>query len=198
MRPPDPEYERFLLPRLSRPWHRRAWQLLIRVSHFAKWMDTKNFLWRHDNSLQVKAWEDIIAGRPCCVSLLNRRLPADWCDAFVRTDRALPPVLEEALEYTDFGIEQFKRRADRDGAVLAILSVAPQMGTRGDSQFDRLSAIADGRGIPIINNYDYIVRQGHDVEDARWSHDPHWNAVGHQWAAEAVLEWLKENQEVCE
>ena len=26
--------------------------------------------------------------------------------------------------------------------------------------------------------------------------DRHWNATGHQWAAEAVLEWLKENQQV--
>ena len=196
LRPPDPEFGRFLLPRLPTPWHRQAWQRLIRVSYFAKWVDTKDFLWSYDNRPQVKAWLDIIAERPCCASLLDGQLPADWANAFERIER-LPPILEEAMEYTAFGIEQFKRRANRDNATLAILPVAPQMGTQGDPQFDRLNAIAEARGIPIINNYDYIVRRGHAPEDARWSHDPHWNPTGHQWAAEAVLEWLKENQEGC-
>ena len=72
------------------------------------------------------------------------------------------------------------------------------MGTSGDPQFERLSAIAEPLGIPIISQYDYIVSQGYDYRDARWEYDVHWNAAGHQWAAEGVLEWLKANQGVCD
>ena len=81
---------------------------------------------------------------------------------------------------------------------MAIMAATSYMGTRGDPQFDRLNAIADSRGIPVTSDYDYIVRQGYDAEDGLWRFNQHWNAIGHQWAAEAVLEWLKENQDVCE
>ena len=36
------------------------------------------------------------------------------------------------------------------------------------------------------------------VEDAHFQHDSHWNAAGHQWASEALLEYLKQNQEICD
>ena len=205
----NPEFRRFALPRLPNSWYGRDWRRLVRVSHFAKWVDA---------SLPVKlirskigasadaqraAWANMIAKRSCCVSLLDNWQPTirDYLDqplVWRFSQEHLPPVFEEALEYTAFGIEQFKRRADRDGAELVILSATDEMGTRGDPQFDRLSAIAETRGIPIISQYDYVVSQGYDYRDARWSDDVHWNATGHRWAAEAVLEWLKENQDVCD
>ena len=209
LRPPDPEYERFRLPRPQNPRYLRAWHRLIRVSYFAKWLDTKKF-WVFDgieamraisgigNGRDVRAdpikaaWADMIAARPCCSSALADSLDTQF------TEEHLPPIHEEALEYTAFGIEQFKRRTDRDGAALAILLATREMGTRGDPQFDRISAIAEARGIPVISDYDYVVRRGHDAENGRWRFDRHWNATGHQWAAEAVLEWLKANQGVCD
>ena len=208
----NPEFRRFALPRLPRrpnSWYGRAWGRLVRVSHFAN---------RVDASLPVRlirskigasadaqraAWADMIAKRSCCVSLLDNWQPTIW-DYLDQplvwrfSQEHLPPAFEEALEYTAFGIDQFKRRADRDGAELVILSATDEMGTRGYPQFDRLSAIAETRGIPVISQYDYVVSQGYDYRDARWRDDVHWNATGHQWAAEAVLEWLKENQEVCD
>ena len=72
------------------------------------------------------------------------------------------------------------------------------MGTRGDPQFDRLIVIAEARGIPVISDYDYIVRHGLDAWDAFLRVDGHWNATGHQWVAEGILEWLKANQDVCD
>ena len=108
----------------------------------------------------------------------------------------LPPVYEDALDFTGFALDQFRERADRDGAALVILSTH-SMGTRGDLAFDRLTALAEPRGIPIIDQYDYIARQGAEPTDAIWEHDGHWNAAGHRWAAEALLEYLKENQAIC-
>ena len=200
LRPPDPEYERFLLPRLPKAWYWKVWNWGTRVSYFAKWVDARN-LWTYDNWPRDRAWMAMIAEHSCCASLgvwqaNTTRYPA----VTPRTFKAepLPLVYEESLEYTAFGIEQFKRRVDRDGAQLAILAATQDMGRRGDPQFDRLNAIAEARGIPIISEYAYTVRQGYDTEQGILSYDGHWNADGHQWAAEAVLEWLKENQDVCD
>ena len=214
LRPPDPEYARFRLPRLPKAWRDSAWERLVGVSYFAKWLDIKKgWVVREVNAIgaemsapaetdpQVAAWADMIAERPCCSALQNGwqldsrpNLPVE----FMFMEESLPLVLEEALEYTAFGIDQFKRRATRDSVNLAMLSASVHMGTRGDPQFDRLSAIAETRGIPVISDYEYIARQGYNPWDGKLRNAPHWNATGHQWAAEAVLEWLKANQEVCD
>ena len=198
LRPPDAEYERFLLPRLPQPWHKNAWNRLVKVSYLAKWLSTKYMRDYGVGHPQLAAWAEMIAARPCCVSLLNDWQPVVWWMLDWQFGKEhMPPVFEDALEYTAFGIDQFKRRLDRDGVNLAILAATRIMGTRGDPQFDRLSAIADARGIPVISDYDYNIRQGHDAANGQWRNDLHWNATGHQWVAEALLEWLKENQDVC-
>ncbi len=198
LRPADPEYERFLLPRLPKSWYGGAWDWLVGVSHFAKWVDTKR-LPGDDFDPQIAAWADMIVERSCCASLLDGWRPIHrHVLAHQFQEEHLPPVYKEALEYTEFGIDEFKRRADRDGAQLAIISATGDMGTRGAPQFDRLSAIVETRGIPIISDYDYIVRQGYDAGDGHFRFNRHWTAAGHRWVAEALLEWLKENQEVCD
>ena len=200
LRPPDAEYERFLLPRLPKRWHESARDRLSKVSYFAKWLSAKNVWGYNSGASQISAWASMIADRPCCSSLTDGwRL--SWYRMIIGApfkEEKLPPFLEEALEYTAFGMDEFKQRTDRDGANLAILAASRHMGRRGDSQFDRLSAIAEARGIPVISYYDYIVRQGYNPMDARWRYDFHWNPTGHQWVAAAVLEWLKANRGVCE
>ena len=208
LRPPDPDFRQFRLPRPQKRWY-GAWDRLIEVSYLAKWLDTKGI--RVDGSVDrlsreidaptdsnplLAAWANIIVEHSCCTLLLSGWQPGDLTAPLLM--ERLPPVFEEALEYTAFGIDQFKRRADRDGSELVILSASDKMGTRGDPQFDRLSVIAESRGIPVISQYDYIVNQGYDYKDGGWSFNSHWNETGHQWAAEAVLEWLKQNQEVCD
>ena len=197
LRAPDPEYERFWLPLMPKAWHVKAWERLIGVSHLAKWVDTKR-LWKRNRSPEFWAWANILAERPRYAWLPDSLRTTERFSHLQFMEERLPHFLEDALEYTAFGIDEFKRRADRDGASLVIMAVTDDMGRRGDPQFDRLSAIAEARGIPVISDYDYIVRRGYDAEDSRWRFDQHWNATGHQWAAEAVLEWLKENQDVCE
>ena len=200
LRPPNSDYARFLLPSQPKRWRGRAWQRLTRVSYFAKWLDDKNPIGVDDRDVLTEEWTDIIAERPCCQWLQDVRRPGVGF-AFIKNsfkEEHLPPALEQALAYTAFGIDQFKRRADRDGVNLAILAAAELMGTRGDPQFDRLTAIAEPRGIPVISWHDYIVKQGYNAGDASYRFNVHWNAAGHQWTAEAVLEWLKANQEVCD
>ena len=196
LRPADPEYDLFLRPP---PWYNKAWGRLVQLSYFAKWLDTKGLILVDYRALPTEEWADMIAERPCCAWVLDVWRPGrEWThigQPFL--EERMPPAYEGALEYTAFGIDQFKRRADRDGATLLIMAATSTTGTPGDPQFDRLIAIAEARGIPVISDYDYIVRQGYNAEDGILRFDGHWNAAGHQWAAEAVMEWLKENQDVC-
>ena len=197
--PPDPDFRRFLLPAPPIPWHEKAWERLAQVSYFARWLNTKVGA-PDDIADRRAAWANIIAARPCCASMMDGWRPGEWQHSLNNPflEEHLPPVFEEALEYTAFGIDQFKRRADRDGATLIILAASERIGTQGDPQFDRLSAIAKAHSIPLISQYDYVSKQGHDYMNGRFTNDHHWNPTGHQWAAEAVLEWLKENQEACD
>ena len=60
-----------------------------------------------------------------------------------------------------------------------------------------MSEMAAERGIPVIDQGDYIRRQGAELHDANWAHDAHWNPTGHRWAAEALLEYLSGTEGVC-
>ena len=60
----------------------------------------------------------------------------------------LPPVFEQALEFTAFGLDQFKAYAERDGVSLPILAVH-LMGRGGNPPlFERMNAMAKARGFP--------------------------------------------------
>ena len=191
LRPPDPDWEAHIRP-LS-----PASTVMARVlgaSWLAQWLAAKR------NALfpaEVEAGEHLAA--------LRRRAGGErlrgWQPAPGGVDRtfaeeALPPAFEDALEFTAFALDRFKARAERDGAALVILA-SHRMRIAGDRVFDRLRVMAGTRGIPVIDQADYILRQGVRLEDAQWRHAPHWNVDGHRWAAEALLEWLRDNQEVC-
>ena len=105
--------------------------------------------------------------------------------------------IQDAFDMMAIALDQFKERAERDGVSLMILSTYT-MGTRGSFLFDWMRTLAHARNIPVIDQYDYIVRRGGKVEDAHWSHDSHWSPTGHQWAAEALLEYLKQHPEICD
>ena len=110
---------------------------------------------------------------------------------------SLSPFYKETLAFTAFGLDEFKQRPERDGADLAILATH-RMFYFGGGAFARMNELAAERRIPVIDQADVIYRQGADLRDAQWAHDGHWNPTGHRWAAEALLEYLKQNQDVCE
>ena len=139
----------------------------------------------------------LLSRRPGYASLLDGwqpKLRNEMSMIYRRKD--LPPFFEESLEFTSFALRQFKERAERDGASVVIVS-SHFMRKRGDFLFERLNSLARPLGIPVIDQYDYIVRQGYAVGDAQWKHDGHWNQAGHRWAAESVLEHLERNPEIC-
>ena len=149
---------------------------------------------RHEFIREVEA----LRRQPGYAALLEGWRPTgihDMILVFARRD--LPPFFEDALQYTRFALEQFRQRADRDSAKLVILA-SHTLTFYGARLFERLSEMAATLGIPVIDQGDYILRQGAKLGDARWRHDYHWNLAGHRWAAEALLEYLDEHPAICD
>ena len=109
----------------------------------------------------------------------------------------LHPLFEDGLQYTRFALDQFKQRADRDRAKLVILA-SHTLKINDPIFFKLMSKMAATLGIPVIDQSDYILRQGATLSDTQWPHDRHWNPAGHQWAAEALLEYIEEHPTICD
>ena len=199
--PPSAESRLATMASTSPPWYTRVTDRLSDMSPFAKWLEIKTEAWfRADPDPELIAWVALLSRRsPRYAALLDGWRPTtrrDIPEPFLYA-QDLPPVYEDALDFTGFALDQFRERAARDGAALVILT-SNYMGTRGDLGFDRLTALAEARGIPVIDYNNYVLRQGAEPRrDTRWEHDNHWNIAGHRWAAEALLEYLKQNQEIC-
>ena len=112
------------------------------------------------------------------------------------------PLFGEAMEFTAFALDEFQRRVAADGASLWLLLAAGghfqyRLGDASDPLRVIVEDLAEARGIPVVSQYDYIVRQGRRVADGSFPRNGHWNPTGHQWAAEALLEGLRQRPEVC-
>ena len=207
LRPPDPDFRKHMLPRQPMSWTSKVRVHSSQKFYLAKWLYSKRLLWKHarvetakegrkdPEDPQMTAWVELLIRRPHYASLAEEWTTKSRINSMFEREN-LPPVFEKALEFTACALDQFKTRANQDGVSLVILSTHT-MGTRGDRLFDRMNTLATARGIPVIDQTDYILRQGGRITDAHWRHDRHWNATGHQWAAEALLEYLKENPYIC-
>ena len=221
LRPPDPDYERFRLPRLSGSPStppRRSFIYGIRAflhgSYFWAWWGTKrNLLFNEPDIVaypQRVGRVELLNRRPAYASLLDGWRPVSRGRVHIRPANEDPPSFftffregnaspfyREALAFTAFGLDEFKEHVERGGAALVILATHG-MSYFGGGGFARMDELAAERRIPVIDQADVIYRQGADLRDAGWAHDAHWSPTGHRWAAGALLEYLKRNQDVCE
>lgn len=183
----------------SRSWIRRTWAEVARDSWLVQWLRAKKDAstpYRTDE--HVVAHGEMLSKDPRYAQLFKGWRPSgrDEIDEVFESDR-LPPIFEDALEYTYFALEQFKVRTDRDGAHLVLLA-SHRVRRRGGKFVERVSEMAGALGIPVVDQAEYILRQGAQLADAQWDHNSHWNAAGHRWAAEALLEYIAQHQEVCD
>lgn len=122
-----------------------------------------------------------------------------------RNRPARPPPCSAAREraQTAFVLDEWLRRTRDRGiplVVMARVQPADSFSAGGDadeSAFERISRIAEARGVPVLDQQDYILRQGHHAADAHIPFDHHWTEEGHQWAAELLLEHLDANRAIC-
>ena len=96
--------------------------------------------------------------------------------------------------FSGFALDQWKETTRQSGAFLVVLATSNIHDRRLSSVLNTLAA---ARRIPVVSQWEYIVRRGGALSDAQWPKDWHWSPQGHQWAAEALIEWLGANPAVC-
>ena len=104
-------------------------------------------------------------------------------------------------DFTAFALEQWRERTQRAGSRLVVLSAhvnrLPSWLSVPEEPFERLVPLLEAQDIPLVDQYDYIVRQAGDPRDASWGYDLHWDPEGHRWAAEAMLDYLERHPGPC-
>ena len=188
LRPPDPAWRD-----LSRSVR---FDPLEKVSLASRWLQCKtsnppsagliNDYWSH-----LRA-ELLAQRRPRYQSMIEASQP---CLRVALPD-PFTPLFREALEFTAFALDEFQRRVAADGGSLWIL-FASTLGDASDPHRVVVENLAEARGIPVVSEHDYIVRQGRKPKEGIFRRDAHWNPTGHQWVAEALLERLRQRPEVC-
>ena len=182
----------------SASWLRSAWAETVRTSWLVQWLRAKQAAMLGSSDEDVLAYGEMLSKDRHYARMFMGWRPTrrSEIDGTFGSD-SLPPIFEDALEYTAFALGQFKARADRDGAHIVLLA-SHRVRQRGNRLFERMSEVADAAGIPVVDQAEYILRQGAQLDDAHWAHDTHWNAAGHRWAAEALLEYFGQRANVCE
>ena len=221
----DPDWRRYLLKTETQASSKieteRALHLfLMQHSLFYGW------LWRKLSPLHpgMASWlegptsSELIAMRIEALRAMNeyRSEFRDWKDSYdldldaVFYEKELPDLFSEALGLTKFALSEFQKRVNRDGGHLVMLTTSqmslPRISHISNSkndplfsrrQFLRLESIARSLGIPVIDQYEYIVQNGGNLLAAQFKNDAHWTPQGHIWAGEMVLKYLERNPQIC-
>lgn len=183
---------------VNRPLHRV--HLALR-----EWSGLYSWLW-----LRLSLKYDLVAGlEPRSRDIVKARarvlsqdprvmhLMSEWDDRYATNldgefgEGELPPLYDEACGFTRFGLEEFRRRTERDGARLVILA-ASQIRSLNNRVYLKLEEIGRELGIPVIDQYSYIAEHGGNPVEAMYNFDMHWTPKGHQWGAEALLQYIEQ------
>lgn len=115
----------------------------------------------------------------------------------------MPPVFRDAEAITEHAFKMWAERGRRDGFKILVAAgegitstCARAKSARRFIAPGRMLARASGAvtraGLPLLDLYPAFAAHG-DVTRARFRYDPHWKAIGHEWAAEAIAAYLVAN-----
>ena len=110
----------------------------------------------------------------------------------------LHPDFREVVALTGFALDEFRSRADRDGARVWLLVTHRTTAVAGREAVAAVRSLAEARGIPVLDQHEAILRAGGEPKEASISpRDLHWSRAGHRWAAEAVFARMWAGPGVC-
>ena len=201
LRPPDPEWRMLPVPSAPPEEGSPALRWLQRATGRVTDAELKHAQLARLRQLAHLRVE-LLAQRPRYQSIIEASLSrgsesalADNLKLRELTQDPTLPLFGEAMEFTAFALDEFQRRVVETGASLWLL-LASGVTDAADPIRVVMEGLAEARGISVVSLHDYLIRQGRERREGTYS-DAHWNPTGHQWAAEALLERLRERPEVC-
>ena len=116
-----------------------------------------------------------------------------------RPNRPPPVPTKEEEATTAFALDQWKMRAESGPSRLVVLAThTMRKNSQTRSDLEVLKEMTAERDIPVIDHMSHILDRGGNPRDASFPNDSHMTPQGHQWAAEALLEWMAANPSVCD
>ena len=138
--------------------------------YLQRWVDRRTAIWRANLS-------------PAFPSLVR-----PWPSFWRQRDRT----------FTAFAFDEWQKRAQEAGSRLVALQAPVEPRTPAtQSMLNHLKRLAVERDIPVVDPLGHILLRGGHPRDAHFLNDGHWSPQGHQWVAEALLEWMAGNPSVC-
>lgn len=212
----DPNWQDHLLPVPSAPP-----PVMPNIARATTWLSNNSYLYNQMNSMFFKNSPGLSAflnGNPPVYDVYKARLDEikkmdKYADDFgnwttdVDIDRMftrdeLPPAFEDAISVTGYALDQFKERGEKDNFKLIILtSFSVKYIEHGEDQkkyFNRVLDLANERDIPLVDQYDFIISKGLNLDEVFFQHDGHLNVLGHQTAADALWEYFQVHPEICD
>ena len=151
-----------------------------------------------------RVWESVpVALRPYSGSWARSRYwiwRKNMSSAFPSLKRP-QPVLTKGTTATAFALDQWKVRLEsgpRPPRLVVLATDSMHRTSRNRAALEVLRKLAAERDIPVIDQMIHILDRGGSPGDAHFANDAHWTPQGHQWAAEALLEWMAANPSVCD
>ncbi len=208
----DPNWQNYLLPAVP--------PVTPNIAGATSWLSNHSYLYNEMNSMffaKSQRLSSFLTGTPPISEIYKAHLKevekidryankfGSWDPAIIDMDYMfkedkLPPAFEEALSITGYALDQFKERSVRDNFKLIILTNygVSTIDNGKRKMFDRIYHLADERGIPVVDQYEYMLSKGLGYKDVTFPHDAHLNVLGHQTSAEALWEYFKSHPGICD
>ena len=211
--PIDPKWRDYLLPVIPRRFGlvQSTHDWLMDYSYAYEWLFTLL-------SRQYPRQAASISGQPSYVDVLTARveylhqdprfrpLLSGWPNGtigdidgeFFKPD-PLPPVFQDAMDFSDFAFAQWAKSVPRDGAKLLGLATASlALPGRGTKYLERVETLLHKNGIEVINQVAYATQHGFSPIAMAFPNDGHWSPYGHERTAEELLEYFIQHPELCD
>lgn len=122
---------------------------------------------------------------------------------FFLKSTSMPKIFREALQLTELSLVVFNQEVTNNKSKFLVMSGAYLSSEKPQKTWGRevddggligkLKGITTKFQIPLLDLYPEFEKRG-GVEKTKWKKDSHWNEKGHEWAADALSQYILKNK----